>query len=145
MTDYEEYRDDLREWLLWSFCASIDDVKYSYKGDDDVEFYFNIDDTITPERCHTLNFMLDYLAGTDAPAIDDHDASDSDIVSDNYEQANLKLEYILRLDAKKQALVDKLDGELGLEEYSDCDLVLATAGSTAAMWDEYIAFRDDFE
>lgn len=138
MAVYEEYRNDLREWLLWSFCASLDDIREEYKGDDTNDFDLHIPaDDITPERCHTLNFMLDYIASSDAPHIDAHDGGSNP--SDNYEQAELKQQYIRRLNNRKQDLVAKLDEEL--EDYTETDPDL----DGIPHWDEYIAFRDEFE
>jgi len=122
----------LREWLLWSFCAALEDIKDDgYKGDDSLDFSANIDDEIDSARCHTLNFMLDYLVGSDAPHTEEHDTGH---FSNNYEQDELKLDYITRLDSKKTDLVAKLDAEFATRTADDTD-----------PWDEFIAFRDEFE
>jgi len=75
-TVYEDYRNELREWLLWSFCANMNSYMDNYKGVS-VDYVSNFDYSVTEERCHTLNFMIDYLGSTDAPHTDDHADGDN--------------------------------------------------------------------
>jgi len=130
--DYDDYRNDLREWLLWSFCANIEGLKTSYKGET-VDFEDNLSGAIVPDRCHTLNFMLDYLTGDDAPHTELHDVATD--FSNNYENEELKVAYIKRLDDKKTALVARLDDPTN-------DIYDAKSDE---LWPEYVSFRNEFE